>query len=133
MWFDRAMNAEEIAERIRAAARSSRSLRPLPSDIQGAADVAILQTLHDVWNVDLAPRQRWPGRITRPLKRVVRRLLAPTLARQIEFNAAAARLARHTGEQLEALAERQEELRSVLAVQADELRALRESLRSRSP
>jgi hypothetical protein len=37
-----------------------------------------------------------------------------------------ARRARHTDEQLEALAERQEELRHLVAAQAEELRALRE-------
>ena len=115
------MDADEIARRIRAAAGGARALSPLPSDIQGASDVARLETLQDVWNVDLAPTGRWLGRAARPLKELVRRLLAPTLARQIEFNATVVRLARHTAAQLDALAERQDELRALIAEHADQL------------
>jgi hypothetical protein len=79
-----------------------------------------------VYHVELSP----PGSVLRApvrlLKAAVRRLLAPVLGRQVEFNAAVARLARETDQRLQALAERQEELRALVAEQAEELRRLRE-------
>jgi len=120
------MNAEEVAERIREGARRGRVA--MPASIQAVADAAFLESAHDVYHVDLGSSRPLLGRLTLLAKHAVRRLLAPVLARQIEFNAAVARLARHTEEELEAIAERQDELRALLAAQGEQLRALRDTL-----
>ena len=121
------MDAEEVAARIRQDVRRRREqLLPVPPNLQGAADAAFLEAAHDVYHVELSPLRGLLGIPLRAVKAVVRRLLAPVIGRQVEFNAAVARRARQTDEQLEALAERQEELRRLVAAQAEELRALRE-------
>ena len=121
------MDAEHVAARIRQEARRRREqLLPVPPNLQGTADAAFLEAAHDIYHVELSPTRGPLGAPVRFLKAVVRRLLAPVIGRQVEFNAAVARRARHTDEQLEALAERQEELRRLVAVQAEELRTLRE-------
>ena len=121
------MDAEDVAARIREDVRRRREqLLPVPPNLQGMADAAFLEAAHDVYHVELSPARGIPGAVLRFVKAVVRRLLAPVIGRQVEFNAAVARRARHTDEQLEALAERQEELRRLVAAQAEELRAVRE-------
>ena len=121
------MDAEDVAARIRDDVRQRRQrLLPVPPNLQGAADAAFLEAAHDVYHVELSPTRGLLGAPVRVVKAVVRRLLAPVIGRQVEFNAAVARRARQTDEQLEALAERQEELRRLVAAQAEELRALRE-------
>jgi hypothetical protein len=121
------MDADDVAARIRQdVERRRRRLLPVPSNIQALADGAFLEAAHDEYHVELSP----PGSVLRApvrlLKAAVRRLLAPVLGRQVEFNAAVARLARETDQRLQALAERQEELRALVAEQAEELRRLRE-------
>jgi hypothetical protein len=121
------MDAEDVAARIRQDVRRRREqLLPVPPNLQGMADAAFLEAAQDVYHVELSPARGIPGAVLRFVKAVVRRLLAPVIGRQVEFNAAVARRARHTDEQLEALAERQEELRRLVAAQAEELRAVRE-------
>ena len=121
------MDADDVAARIREDARRQRErLLPVPPNLQGTADAAFLETAHDVYHVELSPTHGLRGAPVRFLKAVVRRLLAPVIGRQVLFNAAVARRARHTDEQLEALADRQDELRRLIAAQAEELRALRE-------
>jgi len=121
------MDAEEVAARIRQDVRRQRErLVPMPPNLQGAADAAFLEAVQDIYHVELSPARGLLGAPVRAVKAMVRRLLAPVIGRQVEFNAAVARHARHIDEQLEVLAERQEDLRRLLAAQAEELRALRE-------
>jgi hypothetical protein len=123
------MDAEQVAERIREDVRRRRArLLPLPADLRAAADLAFLEGAHDVYHVALSASRGPRGALAAAAKRALRRLLAPALGRQVEVNAALARLARHTAEQLDVLAERQEELRALVAAQAEELRALRAAL-----
>lgn len=121
------MDADEVAARIRSDVRRRRDqLLPMLTNIQAVADTALLDAAHDVYHVELSPTRGLLGAPIRLAKGALRRLLAPILGRQVEFNAAVVRRARHTDEQIEALAERQDEMRRLLAAQADELRVLRE-------
>ena len=121
------MDAEEVATRIREDVRRRREqLLPVRATLEGAADAAFLQSTYDVYHVELSPSGGLQGVLARFAKALVRRLLAPVIGRQVEFNAAVARRAQQTDEQIEALALRQEELGRRLAAQAEELRALRE-------
>jgi hypothetical protein len=123
------MDAEEVAERIREDARRRRErLQPLPTDLQAAADIAFLESAHDVYHADLTSPRQVLGALTVLAKRAGRRLLAAVLGRQVEFNAAVARVARHTAAELAALEARQDELRTLLASQEEQLRALRAAL-----
>ena len=125
----REMDAEQVAERIREDARRGRQpLHALPTDLQAAADIAFLESAHDVYHADVASPRRLFGAFAEVAKRTVRRLLAPVLGRQVDLNAANARIARHTAEEIAALADRQEELLARLDAQAEELRALRAAL-----
>ena len=120
------MDAEDVAARIRQDVRRRREqLLPVPPNLQGAADAAFLEAAQDVYNVELSPSRGLLRAPVRFAKAAIRRLLAPVIGRQVEFNAAVARRARQTDEQLEVLAERQEELRRLVAAQAEELSALR--------
>jgi hypothetical protein len=120
------MDAEDVAARIRQDVRRRREqLLPVPPNLQGAADAAFLEAAQDVYHVELSPSRGLLHAPVRFAKAAIRRLLAPVIGRQVEFNAAVARRARQTDEQLEVLAERQEELRRLVAAQAEELRALR--------
>lgn len=121
------MDAEEVAARIRQdVARQRTRLIPMPPNLQGAADAAFLEAAQDIYHVELSPSRGLLGAPVRAVKAMVRRLLAPVIGRQVEFNTAVTRHARHIDEQLEVLAERQEDLRRLVAAQAEELRALRE-------
>src|SRR5512145_432653 len=100
----REMDAEQVAERIREDARRGRQpLRALPTDLQAAADIAFLESAHDVYHADVASPRRLVGGLAALAKRTVRRLLAPVLGRQVELNATNARVARHTAEEIAAL------------------------------
>lgn len=121
------MDADEVAARIREDVRQRREeVLPVPPNLQSAVDAAFLETAHDVYHVELSPGRSMLGMPVRLVKAIVRRLLAPVIGRQVEFNAAVARRAQHTDAQLEALAQRVEDLRRLVAAQAEELRALRE-------
>jgi len=121
------MDAEEVAARIRQDVRRQRErLVPVPPNLQAAADAGFLEAAQDIYHVELSPTRGLLGAPIRAVKAMIRRLLAPVIGRQVEFNAAAARHARDVDERLEALLERQEELRRLVAAQAEELRTLRE-------
>jgi hypothetical protein len=114
------MDAEQVAERIRLDVRRRRDrLLPLPADLSAAADLAFLETAQDVYHVPLTGSRSRLGALARPVRLALRRLLAPVLGRQSEFNAAVARVARHTAAEIEALAARQDELRALLAAPPD--------------
>jgi hypothetical protein len=121
------MDAEDVAARIRQDVRRRREqLLPLPPNLGSAVDAAFLEAAFDVYHVELSPSRGLLRAPVRLAKVAIRRLLAPVIGRQVEFNAAVARRASQTDERLEVLAERQEELRRVVAALAEELRAPRE-------
>jgi hypothetical protein len=121
------MDAEEVAARIREDVRRRREqLLPVPPSLHAAAETSFLETAADVYHVELSPSRGVLRAPVRLAKAVLRRLLAPVLGRQVEFNSAVARRARYTDEQIEALAERQAELRRLVASLSEELRAIRE-------
>jgi hypothetical protein len=121
------MDAEDVAARIRQDVRQRRErMLPVPPTLHAAAETSFLESAADVYHVELSPSRGLLRAPVRLAKAALRRLLAPILGRQVEFNASVARRARYTDEQIEALAERQAELRRLVASLAEELRALRE-------
>src|SRR3989442_10409784 len=78
----------------------------------GRRDVSSIDLLRcnaDVYEVPLRSARRVPAVVL--LKRIVRRLLAPVLARQVAYNLANVRVAESLDERIEALAQQQTDLR----------------------
>jgi len=122
---------DEVRERVRHRQSLAGRLRgaPLPTLPLDGALVEELKQLIYVWNVYEAPITVERG-LTAPLvmiKRALRRLLAPVLARQVAFNAATMRIVTQLAEQLDVIASRQEDLlEDVLLQHAETTDALRE-------
>jgi hypothetical protein len=122
---------DEVRERVRHRQSLAGRLRgaPLPTLPLDGALVEELKKLIYMWNVYEAPITVERG-LTAPLvmiKRALRRLLAPVLARQVAFNAATMRIVTQLAEQLDVIASRQEDLlEDVLLQHAETTDALRE-------
>jgi hypothetical protein len=74
------------------------------------SDLALLQAAYDVYNAELGSPRPGVGGLLLRLRRGLRRLLAPILGRQVEFNLVVARLAARTIDQLEVLTREQARL-----------------------
>ena len=121
------MDADDVAARIREDVRRRREeLLPVPPHLHALAETSFLEATADVYHVELSPSRGVLSAPVRLLKAGLRRLLAPVLGRQVEFNLSTARRAQYTDEQLQVLAERLADLRRQVAALADEVRALRE-------
>ena len=122
---------DEVRERVRYRQSLAGRLRakPIPALPLDGALVEELKRLVDAWNVYEAPITVERG-LTAPLvvlKRALRRLLAPVLARQVAFNAATMRIVTQLAEQLDVIASRQEDLLEDVLLQHDKTtEALRE-------
>lgn len=132
------IDVERIMERVRENIRRrrnvgeglmpSRSPAP-PADGQVAADLAFLHSGYDVGHIHFTSHRRILGPFVVLVKKMLRKLLTPILTRQVAYNAANTRVATHLKEQIEALGQRQAQLREqVLATQAQELQAMREQI-----
>jgi hypothetical protein len=125
------MDAEQVVERIAAHVRHRRERAPapplaaLPAESQVVFDLAFLEAAPDIYDVELPSPRPILGPPLRLVKQALRRLLAPVLGRQVEYNRTVARTMRHLKEQVAALARRQDDLQEALEAQAHELRALR--------
>jgi hypothetical protein len=122
---------DEVRERVRYRQSLAGRLhaKPIPALPLDGALVEELKQLVDAWNVYEAPIIAERG-LTAPLvvlKRALRRLLAPVLARQVAFNAATMRIVSQLAEQLDGIASRQEDLLEDVLLQHDKTtEALRE-------
>jgi SAM-dependent methyltransferase len=127
------IDAEQIAERIRESIRRQRqdlfsvSRPPGQGGQRLAGDLSALQLAYDVYGVDLGSRRRLTGAVVLFLKRVVRRLLAPVLARQVQYNARNLAVVRQLNDEIDALFERDDDLRELLASEAKTIREAAEA------
>jgi hypothetical protein len=81
--------------------------------------LAALRAASDVYGIPLGGASA-AGRLIAPLRRALRRLLAPVLARQVEYNTANAALLAALARELDVLADQQARaLDAVAALQAD--------------
>lgn len=103
------------------------------------ADRAMLESHWDIYDVDVRSPRVGVGVLLTGLKRALRRLLAPTLGRQIGYNAANARVTLALSDQVDLIGRHQarvsEEILSRLAAQdvaIQELRAELESMRAQT-
>ncbi len=129
-----AMNAEQVAERIRESIRRRRqelftaTTTPPSSNGRFAADLASLRETSNIYEVEIPSPRKVVGPPLAMLKRGLRRLLAPVLGRQVEHNEATMKVAEHLMGEIAAIVERQEALRELLATQGQSQRALAQTL-----
>jgi SAM-dependent methyltransferase len=101
----------------------------LQTDGEVAADLDAMDSCYDVYHIHFTSHRRVLGAFVIFVKKILRRLLTPMLERQVAYNAANARIVTCFKEHLEALAQRQGQLREQLrAAQDQTLRALREQI-----
>ena len=99
---------DDIARRGSAADSSLSGGRPSPD--QGAAELAKLRSVSDIENVPLSSHRPLTGTLVLALKRLVRKLLTPSLRAQASFNATTLDLLAQTRDAFEALDRRQAQL-----------------------
>jgi O-antigen chain-terminating methyltransferase len=96
------IDVEQIMERIRENIRRRRSAGDIPTPEhdtspflhgQVAADLDYLHSGYDINNMPLVSHRRILGSFVLFTKKVIRKLLAPILERQVTYNAASARVA----------------------------------------
>ena len=96
------IDVEQIMERIRENIRRRRSAGDIPTPEhdtspflhgQVAADLDYLHSGYDINNMPLVSHRRILGSFVLVTKKVIRKLLAPILERQVAYNAASARVA----------------------------------------
>jgi O-antigen chain-terminating methyltransferase len=118
------IDVEQIMERIRENIRRRRSAgdiaipEPDTSPIlhgQVAADFAYLHSGYDINDVSLVSHRRILGSLVLATKRVVRKLLAPILERQVAYNAASTRVTTHLKDWVEAQRQIGDTLRGEIA------------------
>jgi SAM-dependent methyltransferase len=102
------------------------------ADTPVAADLASLESNHEIYHINLSSHRRFLGTFVVLTKRLVKQLLTPSLERQSRYNAANNRVASHLCQQAEALekgsielAKRMIEVRQALA---EEVRGVRQEL-----
>jgi hypothetical protein len=126
------IDVEQIMERIRENIRRRRSAGDIPSPEhdtsplfhgQVAADLDYLHSGYDINNMPLVSHRRILGSFVLFTKKVIRKLLAPILERQVTYNAASARVATHLRDWLVAQGQISDALRQ-------EIRALEARLRA---
>jgi hypothetical protein len=121
----RDVSATVAALRSRIARRRAAVLgRDLPVPEAGDATAARVDRLRATWDVYHVARGRGPlGRVVAPVRYVLRRLLAPLIGRQVEYNAVNAELVVQLVDEIAVLADQQ-------ARTADEVAALRDAVRT---
>jgi SAM-dependent methyltransferase len=72
-----------------------------------AADLASLQSNHDIYHLHFTSHRRGLGRFVVLAKQVLRKLLTPVLERQLAYNAANTRIAYYLNKQMESLRQQQ--------------------------
>jgi cell division protein FtsB len=104
----------------------------LPRDGLIAGDLASLHTGYDIYHIQFTSHRKALGWLVILLKRMLRSLLTPILERQVTYNAANTRVATHTWEQVERIAQQHavvraevEALRQQQAALQTEVAALR--------
>jgi len=126
------IDVEQIMERIRENIRRRRSAgdisipEPDTSPIlhgQVAADFAYLHSGYDINDVSLVSHRRILGSLVLATKRVVRKLLAPILERQVAYNAASTRVTTHLKDWVDAQRQIGDTLRGDIAALEAQLRA----------
>jgi len=109
-------DVEQLMQRIRENVRrrrdteddsASRHAVPLTGHDQAEADLDHLSSAYDVQNVRLVSHRLLIGSFVVAVKRLLRKLLTPTLERQVAYNAANARVTVHLGEWIRMLDRRQ--------------------------
>jgi SAM-dependent methyltransferase len=102
------------------------------ADSSVEADLASLQSNHEIYHIDLSSHRKFLGTFIVLTKRLVKQLLTPSLERQSRYNAANNRVASHLYQQAEAiqkismeLAKQMTEVRQALA---EEVRGVRQEL-----
>ena len=109
------LDAEEVSARLREhVARRAHGQNVPAMSLQARSDLALLQQAYDVYHAELGSSRSGLGALVEPVRRLLRRLLAPILGRQVEFNLTLARHAGHVIEQLETLAHEQASVRARL-------------------
>jgi O-antigen chain-terminating methyltransferase len=126
------IDVERIMERIRENIRRRRSIGDLPAPErdtstflhgQVAADFAYLHSSYDINNVSLVSHRRILGSLVLATKKIVRKLLAPILERQVAYNAASTRVATHLKDWVEAQGQISDTLRVDIGALEARLRA----------
>ena len=110
------IDVEQIVERTRENIKRRRSVGDIPAlepDTSPfahgpmVADFAYLHSDYDINNVSLVSHRRILGSLVVAMKKVIRRLLAPILDRQVAYNAASTRVMTNLKDWVEALARQQ--------------------------
>jgi SAM-dependent methyltransferase len=123
------IDVERIMERIRENIRRRRSTgaseRGTSTFLHGqvAADFAYLHSGYDINNVSLVSHRRLLGSLVLATKKVIRKLLAPILDRQVAYNAASTRVATHLKDWVEAQGQISDALRVEIGALEARLRA----------
>jgi 2-polyprenyl-3-methyl-5-hydroxy-6-metoxy-1,4-benzoquinol methylase len=123
------IDVERIMERIRENIRRRRSTgaseRGTSTFLHGqvAADFAYLHSGYDINNVSLVSHRRLLGSLVLATKKVIRKLLAPILDRQVAYNAASTRVATHLKDWVEAQGHISDALRVEIGALEARLRA----------
>ena len=126
------IDVERIMERIRENIRRRRSTGDIPAPERGtstflhgqvAADFAYLHSGYDINNVSLVSHRRLLGSLVLATKKVIRKLLAPILDRQVAYNAASTRVATHLKDWVEAQGHISDALRVEIGALEARLRA----------
>jgi O-antigen chain-terminating methyltransferase len=126
------IDVEQIMERIRDNIRRRRSAGDISIPEQDtspflhgqvAADFAALHSGYDINDVPLVSHRRILGSLVLATKRVVRKLLAPILERQVAYNAASTRVTTHLKDWVEAQRQIGDTLRRDIAALEARLRA----------
>jgi len=120
------INVGEIVQQIRENLRKQEKTDLLAaihhsSDGLVAADLAALQSKHDIYHIHFTSHRKFLGPLVILVKKVVRQLLTPSLERQSEYNAVNTRLALHLWQQAEALQKVARELGEQLQGLAEQL------------
>jgi O-antigen chain-terminating methyltransferase len=138
--MDEPHDVDEIMERIRETIRRRRQEEASSgiktySDGQIGADLGLLHSGYDVYNVHFTSHRKVLGPIVLFAKKILRQLLTPILLRQVSYNASNARIASYLKEQLDGFGQRQERLEKQVRDWGEnvshstrELERLRESL-----
>ena len=126
------IDVERIMERIRENIKRRRSAGDIPAPErdtstflhgQVAADFALLHSGYDITDVPLVSHRRILGSLVLATKKVVRKLLAPILDRQVAYNAASTRVATHLKDWVEAQGQISDTLRVEIGALEARLRA----------
>jgi O-antigen chain-terminating methyltransferase len=109
------IQVEASTEQIRENLRQQQEIIPaaaanLPSDAPVAADLTSLHSGYDIYHIRFTSRRKVLGWLVVLAKRVLRQLLTPILERQLDYNAANARMISHLWQRAIALQQISQEL-----------------------